>query len=120
MRREEIKQFLLELAAHTPPEDQAGAHLSDVLQVPDLMHMIMRDFECRRHNLRPGETPNLKVLAMRYGRTDRSLWNSRRVNERKEQGERHKHTHYHPGGSIGGPCGCRIGSGLRIASAKNL
>ena len=73
MRREEIKQFLLELAAHTPPEDQTGAHLSDVLQVPDLMHMIMRDFECRRHNLRPGETPNLKVLAMRYGVTEDAI-----------------------------------------------
>ena len=73
VRCEEIKQFLLELAAHTPPEDQTGAHLSDVLQVPDLMHMIMRDFECRRHNLRPGETPNLKVLAMRYGVTEDAI-----------------------------------------------
>ena len=73
VRREEIKQFLLELAAHTPPQDHTGAHLSDVLQVPDLMHMIMRDFECRRHNLRPGETPNLKVLAMRYGVTEDAI-----------------------------------------------
>ena len=44
-----------------------------MLQVPDLMHMIMRDFECRRHTLRPGETPNLKVLAMRYGVTEDAI-----------------------------------------------
>ena len=66
-QREKMKSFLVSLTAYMPPKDHAGVHLCHVLQVPDLMDTIVREFECRRHFLRPGERPNLKVLGLRYG-----------------------------------------------------
>ena len=67
-QREKMKSFLVSLStAYTPPKDHTRVHLCHVLQVPDLMDIIVREFECRRHVLRPGERPNLKVLGLRYG-----------------------------------------------------
>ena len=44
-----------------------GIHLCKVLQVTDLLVIIIREFECRKHLYRPGEKPKLKLPELRYG-----------------------------------------------------
>lgn len=68
-RHAEIKSLLLSLATYTPSKNHTGAHLCQVLQVPDLMDIILREVECKKHLLRPGEKPKLKLLELRYGVT---------------------------------------------------
>ena len=72
-QREKMKHFLVSLTEYMPPKSYAGVHLCHVLQVPDLMDIIVREFECRRHVLRPGERPNLKVLGLRYGVSEEAI-----------------------------------------------
>ena len=66
-RREDIRRFLLSVESDAPRNNHTGPHLSAVLQHPDLKEVILREFDCTRHYLRPGEKPKLRVLGLRYG-----------------------------------------------------
>ena len=58
-RHQKVKCFIISIAKHNPPKDYAGTHLCHVLQVPDLMEIIVREFQA----LRPGNrSNNLKAL----------------------------------------------------------
>ena len=59
--------------ANAPLKDDAGPHLSAVLQHPDLKEVILREFDCTRHYLRRGEMPKLRVLGLRYGVTESAI-----------------------------------------------
>jgi len=71
----EMKHIMLSMAEYSPKpgESHTGVHISEVLQVPDLMDMILRDVECKRHALRFEQRPNLKILALRYGVTETAI-----------------------------------------------
>jgi hypothetical protein len=72
-QRAEIRRFLLSVASDAPLKDDAGPHLSAVLQHPDLKEVILREFDCTRHYLRRGEKPKLRVLGLRYGVTESAI-----------------------------------------------
>ena len=57
---DEMKDALL-LA--TAPEGHIGTHVSEVLQSPDLLSIILRELECKKHYIGP-ERPNLRVLGI--------------------------------------------------------
>lgn len=69
----QIKQLLLDMQFYTKPSDHAGLHLCDLLQVPDLMDIIVKEVECRRHFLRCRENPKLKLLGLRYGVSEAAI-----------------------------------------------
>ena len=72
-QRAEIRRFLLSVASDAPPNNDAGPHLSAILQHPDLKEVILREFDCTRHYLRRGEKPNMRVLGLRYGVTETAI-----------------------------------------------
>jgi hypothetical protein len=69
---QEIKSLLMSLTFYTP-HDYAGVHLGDVFQVSDLRDIILKEVECKRHILRRGEKPKLKVLGLRYGVSEAAI-----------------------------------------------
>ena len=80
-QRAEIRRFLLAVASYArppEPESRAGTHLCEVLQVPDLTELILREYDCKRHYLRRGEKAKLRVLALRYGVSEDAI---RKANE---------------------------------------
>lgn len=68
-----MKHILLSMAAYSPCAGHTGMHISEVLQVPDLMDIILRDVECKRHALRVDEAPKLKILGLRYGVSETAI-----------------------------------------------
>merc|ERR1711939_604703 len=71
---DEMKDALL---LGTAPEGHIGTHVSEVLQSPDLLSIILREVECKKHYIGP-ERPNLWVLGLRYGVTAKAI---REVND---------------------------------------
>jgi hypothetical protein len=69
----EIKQLLHDMQFYTKPETHAGLHLCDLLQVPDLYDIIVKEVECKKHFLRRSEKPKLKLLGLRYGVTEAAI-----------------------------------------------
>lgn len=71
--RQEIKQLLMSLQFYSKPDEFAGVHLCEVLQVPNLLDVIVKEVECKKHFLRRDQKPKLKLLALRYGVTEDAI-----------------------------------------------
>ena len=71
--RQEIKQLLMDLHFYTKPDGHAGVHIAEVLQIPNLLDVIVKEVECKKHFLRPNERPKLKLLALRYCVTEEAI-----------------------------------------------
>ena len=71
--RQEIKQLLTSLQFYSKPDGFAGIHLCEVLQVPNLLDVIVKEVECKKHFLRRDQKPKLKLLALRYGVTEKAI-----------------------------------------------
>jgi hypothetical protein len=52
-----------------------------VRQVPDLMDIILKEIECRRHVFSQNETPKINLLALRYGVSAKSIRECNHLND---------------------------------------
>ena len=57
----ELKSTLAGLPHLAPPPGHTGVHICEVMQVPGLLDMILKEVEHHRHVLRENETPKIKV-----------------------------------------------------------